>query len=155
MTGRAALAWMLGVMLLANIGCGLGRREPSAEKDSVFQTLATRKQIDGLSREQLAGKQLFLHYSAVCHAETGKGDGFNAFNLKDSFGITPADLAKTEAALPLDRMKQIIAQGGGSAGKSKYMPQWGGVLDESRIHAIARYVQSFQKPGNATPAASK
>ena len=70
MTGRAALAWMLGVMLLANIGCGLGRREPSAGKDSVFQTLATRKQIDGLSREQLAGKQLFLHYCAVCHAET-------------------------------------------------------------------------------------
>ncbi len=147
MTGRVALAWMLGVMLLMNIGCGRGRN-----KDSVFQALATRNQIGGLSREQLTGKPLYDHYCAVCHGKAGKGDGFNAFNIKDSFGITPADLTGSGASLPLENLKQIIAQGGTSAGKSKYMPPWGGTLAEPQIHAVASYVQSCRQPGRAAAA---
>ena len=154
MTGRAALAWMLGVMLLMSVGCGRGRKGGSAGKEASFQELATRKQIGGLSREQLAGKPLYDHYCAVCHGKTGKGDGFNAFNIKDSLGITPADLSGSAAPPSLDRLKQIITQGGPSAGKSKYMPPWGGTLAEPQIHVIARYVQSFRQPETATPASA-
>jgi mono/diheme cytochrome c family protein len=149
MKGKAALTWMLGAMMLLISGCGHGRKE------SAFEALATRKQIEGLTREQFAGKQLYDHYCAVCHAKTGTGDGFNAFNLKDSFGVMPTNLTEPGARLSLDQLKQIISQGGASAGKSKYMPRWDGVFDEPRIHVIARYVQSFQQPKTATPAASK
>jgi mono/diheme cytochrome c family protein len=143
---------MLGVMLLMSVGCGRGRKGEG--KEASFQELATRKQIGGLSREQLAGKPLYDHYCAVCHGKTGKGDGFNAFNIKDSLGIAPADLSGAAAPPSLDRLKQIITQGGPSAGKSKYMPPWGGTLAEPQIHLIARYVQSFRQPETAAPAST-
>ena len=144
MTGRAVLAWTLGMMLLINIGCGRGRNGGSAGKDSSFLGIATRNQIGGLDREQLAGKSLYDHYCAVCHGKTGKGDGFNAFNIKASLGITPSDLTGATTPPSLDLLKQIVTQGGPSAGKSKYMPPWGGTLAEPQIHAIARYVRSFR-----------
>lgn len=129
---RAAAAGLL----LA--GCS-GTGPQDAAPDSRFAELAVARSSEGLTREQSEGRALFRHYCAVCHGETGRGDGFNAFNLSSSFGVTPADLGQLPPEADVDRLQRVIAGGGPAAGRSRYMPPWGNTLDEAQIHALAVY----------------
>ena len=98
-----------------------------------------------LSRHQYRGKLIYDHYCAVCHGENGDGNGFNSFNLQDSFGIRPFNFADSTAAplLKLAEIKRAIEGGGRAVGKSQYMPPWGKTLRDDEIIVLIDYIRTF------------
>ncbi|HSP34472.1 MAG TPA: cytochrome c [Thermoanaerobaculia bacterium] len=95
------------------------------------------------SYELQIGKQVYQHYCAGCHGDTGAGDGFNAFNLDPH----PRDLGdpkflktKTNADLA-----DAIRRGGAGVGLSSLMPPWGRTLDARQVDAVVLYVRSFRR----------
>ncbi len=98
-----------------------------------------------LSRQQYRGKLIYDHYCAVCHGENGDGNGFNSFNLQNSFGIRPFNFTDSSAVrkLKVDEIKKAIEAGGTAVGKSQYMPPWGKTLLPDEISALTQYIQTF------------
>jgi mono/diheme cytochrome c family protein len=90
------------------------------------------------------GKRLFLHYCAVCHGETGAGDGFNAYNLNPR----PRNLTDPEFlnAVSDAWLAEIIAQGGRGVNKSPLMPTWGNTLNKRQIEALVTFIRTL--PGS-------
>lgn len=85
------------------------------------------------------GKELFEHYCSTCHGASGRGDGFNAYNLDPK----PRDLA--DPALQAERSDEelaaVIRSGGGAAGLSTGMPPWGRTLGERQIRSLVVFVR--------------
>lgn len=135
----------LALSLLLLVACAPKAPSPAKSAKSVFTELATRQRVDGLSREELAGRRLYQHYCPVCHGATGQGDGSNGYNLKSAFGVQPADLTKLDPPLSMDQLERVISGGGPVLGKSQFMPPWGGTLAPSEIHAVAAYVRSLSR----------
>ena len=94
-----------------------------------------------LSYEQSNGKKLFEHYCAVCHGESGEGDGFNAYNLNPR----PRNLADRQAmkAFSDQQIFDVISQGGADRGKSNLMPPWGRTLNERQIRYLVAYIRTL------------
>lgn len=87
------------------------------------------------------GEGLFRHYCAVCHGETGKGDGVNSENLDP----LPRDL--TDQEYMSERTDQelfdIIEGGGPAMARSVYMPPWGKTLSKQRIQSLVTYIRTL------------
>lgn len=85
------------------------------------------------------GKALFEHYCATCHGASGRGDGFNSYNLDPK----PRDL--TDPELQAERSDEdlaaVIRSGGGAAGLSTGMPPWGRTLTELQIRNLVVFVR--------------
>ena len=76
------------LFVLSQIGCHKLHKSGAAsqkDKDSLTAAIA-----DSLIRNdpwirytyaERQGKQLFEQYCAICHGQSGEGDGFNAYNL--------------------------------------------------------------------------
>ncbi len=96
---------------------------------------------DGLDNTDLAGKGFYDKYCKVCHGETGRGDGFNSFNLKPR----PVDLSE-EIFGGGEILTRTIMDG--FTGKEGIMrcPPFGSVLGEDRVQAAVMYVQQFSAP---------
>jgi len=94
------------------------------------------------------GKRLFRKYCAVCHGETGMGDGFNAYNLNPR----PRDFTdyKYMTALSDEKIAETISQGGRGTNKSILMPAWGNTVSQNDIQDLVAYVRTFAKPDTAT-----
>lgn len=91
-----------------------------------------------LNYEQEQGSILFHKYCAVCHGETGKGNGFNAFNLNPRpRNFTDSIFA---ANLNLDHLQLAISQGGKSVGKSGLMHPYGSTLKSNEIEYLAQFI---------------
>ncbi|MCH7946377.1 MAG: cytochrome c [candidate division Zixibacteria bacterium] len=83
-------------------------------------------------------KRMYLHYCSVCHGATGKGDGFNAYNLDpkprdftDSTFLNKADSAY---------VVKVITDGGRAVDLSAMMPPYGRTLTTTEIEKLAEYV---------------
>ena len=100
----------------------------------------------GSSRAQNAaeGKKLYASYCSTCHGETGKGDGTAAASLP----AKPADHTNGAVMNQLSDkfLLEIISKGGGAAGKSTFMPSWGGSLNEKQIRDIVAYIRTLAVP---------
>lgn len=85
------------------------------------------------------GRALFEYYCATCHGITGRGDGFNSYNLDPK----PRDL--TDHDLQTGRTDEdlaaVIRSGGGAAGLSTGMPPWGRTLDELQIRNLVVFLR--------------
>ncbi len=93
--------------------------------------------------EQQIGKQVFLHYCAGCHGDTGAGDGFNSFNLDPhprDLGDPKFQKAKTNADL-----EDAIKRGGAGVGLSALMPPWGKTLDARQTDDVILYIRSLRR----------
>lgn len=119
-----------------------------------FQNMLANPYSDlKLSREEYKGKLLYERFCAVCHGETGDGNGFNAFNLQNSFQVKPFSFADSGAMASVTKMEieKAIIGGGKAVGKSQYMPPWGSTLQPDEIQALIAFIYTFsQKPGVAS-----
>jgi mono/diheme cytochrome c family protein len=90
------------------------------------------------------GKKLYTSYCSTCHGETGKGDGTAAASLP----AKPADHTNGAVMNQLSDkfLLEIISKGGGAAGKSTFMPSWGGSLNEKQIRDIVTYIRTLAVP---------
>jgi len=102
-----------------------------------------------LSYPARRGKNLYLHYCAVCHGTAGKGDGFNAWNLQPR----PRDLtdAKYMGALSDARISETIREGGMGVRKSPGMPAWGNTFTDRQVNEIVRYIRTLSADSTNTP----
>ena len=85
------------------------------------------------------GKILFNHRCAICHHESGHGNGRIANALK---GPKPSDLSKSH--LTDTALKQIISKGGKSVSRSAGMPPWESELSAKELESIVLYIKTFR-----------
>jgi len=111
----------------------------------------------GAAPDVAMGRTLYMEYCAVCHGESGRGDGVLAADLP----VSPADLTgiarRNGGAFP---WSETMAKVHGYSGRADVMPEFGTVLtgpsvtwlDETGtpietpkgLLAIARYLASIQ-----------
>jgi mono/diheme cytochrome c family protein len=90
------------------------------------------------------GEAPFKMYCALCHGETGAGDGIGAAALN------PKPRALNDKAymdtLSDQHIYTVIKDGGVAVGKSMFMAAFGAILKEDQaIHDVAAYVRSLAK----------
>ena len=106
--------------------------------------------------DSLEGQALYREYCAVCHGESGKGDGPMARALKTQ----PADLTRIAvrngAKFPVERVERIISgEAPIEAGHgTREMPLWGPIfsqiawdqdLGRVRVRNLAKYIEKLQR----------
>jgi mono/diheme cytochrome c family protein len=96
------------------------------------------------AQDKEEGKKLYVTYCSGCHGESGKGDGPAAASLP----VKPANHTdgKIMNAIPDKTLFEIISKGGQAAGKSAFMPPWGGTLRDKQIQDIVAYLRSIANP---------
>ena len=101
------------------------------------------KPKSALTPAEQKGKSLYEYNCAICHGKTGKGDGFNSYNLtKSPKNFT--DGARM-AALSDSQIKKAILEGGPALGLSPQMPAWGGVLSDREASEVTAYIRTLSK----------
>lgn len=145
--GRRTVA-AVAVVLLSS-GCALrkGAGTATSPADSSFAAVAgePHRSPERVARE--FGARLYGRYCAICHGETGGGDGFNAYNVKAAFGVDPTAFADSAsfAALHEDRAKKAIEEGGPAVEQSPAMPPWGHTLTRGEISELWLYIRSLHE----------
>jgi mono/diheme cytochrome c family protein len=106
--------------------------------------LLTIQDSEAWSQNAAEGKKLYVDYCSTCHGEKGKGDGPAAAALP----VKPADHTNGTVMNQLsdEFLMTIIAKGGTAAGKSSFMPSWGGALEQKQIRDIVAYVRTIADP---------
>jgi cytochrome c oxidase cbb3-type subunit 3 len=90
------------------------------------------------------GAETYKMYCALCHGDTGAGDGAGAAAL-DPKPRNFTDKALM-ATIPDKEIFTAIKDGGPAVGKSMFMVAWGAVLgDDQKIHDVAAYVRSLAR----------
>jgi mono/diheme cytochrome c family protein len=94
-------------------------------------------------------KELYLRNCAICHTETGQGEGrFFASDLEPK----PTDLTlQSTQTRNMDDLQRWIQEGSSGFGRSKLCPTWGQTMTAEDTAALARYVLSLRdaKPAPA------
>ena len=101
------------------------------------------------NQDQAEGKKLYATYCSSCHGDNGKGDGpaSKAFPVKAG-DHTNGTIMNTVS----DKfLFEIISKGGGTVGKSTFMPAWGNQLGEKQINDLIAYIRSIADPPYKTP----
>ncbi|MGH7741208.1 MAG: c-type cytochrome [Candidatus Eiseniibacteriota bacterium] len=138
----AVCAIALALFVLSS-GCGSKQSEPPAPAPGSSATpAADSSSPPPLSAELERGRQVFVENCAMCHGESGSGDGDFGVGLKQKAGVSPANLADR---VNLDRLgaagvRRVIEKGGAHTGKSNMMPAWAELLSKQQIDDVANYV---------------
>jgi mono/diheme cytochrome c family protein len=92
----------------------------------------------------LPGQALYAMHCAVCHGESGKGDGPSA----SGFATKPSNLTEGRRLnqLPDEFFVNIVLHGGPAEGLSPGMPPFRGNLNEGQIRQITAYVRTLADP---------
>lgn len=93
------------------------------------------------------GADDYKTYCAMCHGDTGKGDGAASAGLEPkpaNFGTADFWKGKDDAYLA-----RVIKEGGAAVGKSPMMAPWGAVLDDAKIQAVVAHIKTFQPKAEA------
>lgn len=87
-------------------------------------------------------EQVFGFYCAQCHGVGGKGDGPN---VTEDFPVSPRNFTKAEEMDKLTDadIKNMILDGGPSAGKSPMMPPWSKTLSEEDVDALVIHLRKL------------
>jgi len=129
----------LSVVLSGQAGPGVQKSSIDIPQPPPFKTPS--KPESKLNQAESNGRALYSYYCVVCHGETGKGDGFNSYNLiVHPRNFTDQTRMKT---LSDDRIKKVILNGGSAVGLSTLMPQWGGVLTEKQALDLVAFLRTF------------
>ena len=120
--GRCVLSLAAAALSLQGVCC----RKPADGTRRDPAVVAIAEERAGLSEPAIRGKTLYMQYCAVCHGETGAGDGFNAYNLKPA----PSDLRGVVAAGNEGLVSKVMREGSVAIGKSPLCPPFGRSLDE-------------------------
>lgn len=109
--------------------------------------VTSEKYSDNLTRVEYKGRLVYNQYCRVCHGEDGDGKGFNAYNLKNSFGVQPADFTDSTFMVnhTMETIMNVVAKGGKRVNKSQYMPPWGDTLTREEIENVVTYIKVFSR----------
>lgn len=90
-----------------------------------------------------AGKEKYDLLCAMCHGNTGKGDGPAAVALTPK----PRSLADPQymKGLKDEHLFKVIKDGGTAVGKSSLMPPFGAQLKEEDIRNVVAYLRELAK----------
>jgi mono/diheme cytochrome c family protein len=90
---------------------------------------------------------LYGQHCAVCHGESGKGDGPGARMI----GQPLRDFTDPQAMRQVsDRyLFEIIQKGGSQFGRSNAMPAWGMKLGDDEIRSLVAYIRSLARAQEA------
>ncbi len=96
-------------------------------------------------------RALYQMHCAVCHGESGKGDGPGA-------AITRQRMPDFTNAAAMQQVSdtflaEIIKKGGSQFGRSNAMPAWGMKLSDAEVEALVRYIRSLANPVTSGPSA--
>lgn len=115
-------------------------REQPVQPEVENPFLETVKKVYGrLNIAQVKERKLYKQYCSLCHGETGKGDGINAYNLDPR----PADLTEVCKMKEDEYIISIITGGTKSVGKSSLCPPYGKLIQSDDIAAIISYLKTF------------
>jgi len=91
-----------------------------------------------------AGKTTYGQMCAMCHGETGKGDGPTAAVLNPK----PRDHTNGGYmnGLKDDYLFKIIKEGGASVGKSQLMPGWSTQVKDKGVWDLVAYIRTLAVP---------
>lgn len=133
---RSDRTLIVAVLLLLTVGFA------SCERARTPQQLLVEPGSRDNPRLAARAKELYLQNCAICHTETGQGEGrFFASDLEPK----PSDLTRQgPQALGLDDLQEWIRGGSAGAGRSKLCPTWGETLTTEHTAALARYVFSLR-----------
>jgi mono/diheme cytochrome c family protein len=146
------------LLAIAVVACSLtvGCKRPHFEKKSVnrspIEMLATRDLPRNPAAEtRTRGRNVFMHYCAICHGDTGQGDGFNSSNLE----VAPRDFSNPEfwQRSTDDHLLLVVSNGGPAVGRSVLMPAWGRTLTDRELHDVVTYLRAFDP--EAAPALNR
>lgn len=120
-------------------------RAGSAARDSTFAALTLRHGRSPTELSLARGQVIYGRYCAICHGDNGGGDGFNAYNVKAAYGVSPTAFADSAAfsSVHADVVLAAIRDGGHAVGKSPAMPPWGHTLTISDVIDVAEFVRSL------------
>jgi mono/diheme cytochrome c family protein len=91
------------------------------------------------------GERAYLAYCAMCHGDTGSGDGPLAADLTKEAHAVPLHLDDAGRLRELGPagLRRVITVGGAHTGRSNMMPAWGERLGPKVVDEIATYVESL------------
>lgn len=122
---------------------GQGSQTPSEDRPATSGFQLPQNPKSALTPAGQKGRALYAYYCAICHGKTGKGDGFNSYNL-----TTPpmnfTDSAKM-TSLSDKQIEKTILEGGAALGLSPEMPAWGGVLTQTQATDLTVFIRTFAK----------
>ncbi len=126
LTWTATESVVLFVMML--------RSNPAATKEVI---VASNDQMQPNYKE---GMEVFLTLCALCHGESGKGNGRLSKIITNP---PPFDL--TSSRKPDEYLEKIIANGGAAMGRSPQMPVWKDQLSPAQIKSVVIYIKSIRQ----------
>lgn len=85
------------------------------------------------------GRAIFIGRCALCHGQTGLGDGKMARIIKD-----PPPFNLTLSRAPDNYLRDMITKGGENMGRSPRMPPWGGDLSAPEIESVMMYIKTLR-----------
>lgn len=143
----AAAAILTASFALSGCGSRKAAHPPVVHADSSFAAITFQR---GRAPEVLSvarGRVLYDRYCAICHGTTGGGDGFNAYNLRAAFNVTPTAFGDSAIfrALHEDTVLAMIRDGGAAVGRSPAMPPWGKTLTPGEIVDVWQYIRSLSR----------
>jgi mono/diheme cytochrome c family protein len=91
-----------------------------------------------------AGATLYAKYCAVCHGESGRGDGPSTAG----FGTKPANLTdgRLMNTLPDEFLANVILNGGRAEGLAPTMPPFRSYLSDAQTRQVIAHVRSLAQP---------
>jgi mono/diheme cytochrome c family protein len=115
-----------------------------ARRIAALVALAVLSASAASAQDKAEGKKLYVTYCSSCHGDSGKGDGPAAASLP----VKPANHTDGNVMNKMSdkTLVDIISKGGQAAGKSAFMPPWGGSLREKQIADIVAYLRSIANP---------
>jgi len=95
-------------------------------------------------RDADAGRALYARTCALCHGESGRGDGPSA----TGFATKPSDLTDGRLMNPLPDafLINVIVNGGPAEGLSPGMPPFRGHLSEEQARQLVTYLRTLAQP---------
>ena len=91
-------------------------------------------------RPNQAGRLIYQSRCALCHGESGLGDGRMAAIVK-----SPPPFNLTLSVMPDAYLKEIITRGGEAMGRSVQMPPWVDELSPTEIELVIAYIKTLRQ----------
>ena len=137
---NSKIVLFLGLLVLVSLVIYSCNREQPVQQELKNPFIEAVKRIDGrLNTVQAKGKKIYNQYCNICHGETGKGDGFNAYNLDPR----PADLTEVCKMKEDEYIIRVVTEGTKVVGKSSLCPPYGRIIQKGDAGMIISYLKTF------------
>lgn len=105
--------------------------------------LAPKNEIEILAEHEIKAKETFKYNCAMCHGNSGQGNGPSAIALPTS----PPDWTNPawQKSVTDFGIRQIIIGGGKSTGRSQFMPAHPELANTPELEALVKLIREFDK----------